>query len=90
MSFQLKVDEDVPGDKATIVLHPGSTHLLIGLSTDPTPHTIPHLIAYRKKPSGERVGGASVHDKEANHVMNEGYYDESLVLQHNNDITVSE
>ena len=31
------------------MIHPGSTYLYIGLSTDPTPHSIPHLIAYRRK-----------------------------------------
>ena len=86
-------EEDVPGDKATIVIHPGSTHLHIGLSTDPTPHSIPHLIAYRRKGvaeeqrgvAKEEEGGASVHGKKW---KEEDYTDESLVLKHCNDITV--
>lgn len=67
------VQADVPGDKATIVLHPGSTHLHIGLSTDPTPHSIPHLIAYRRK---------ALEDSPVKECT-----DQSLVLQHCNDIT---
>ena len=45
----LQARETIPADKATIVLHPGSTYLHFGLSTDPTPHSIPHLIAYRSR-----------------------------------------
>ena len=67
------------------MLHPGSTHLHIGLSTDPTPHSIPHLIAYRGK-AEEKEGGVVSGDEEKEGYV---YRDESLVLQHCNEITVS-
>ena len=36
----------------TIVLQPGSSYLRIGLATDPNPHLMRHIIAYKllKKP----------------------------------------
>ena len=71
------------------MLHPGSTHLHIGLSTDPTPHSIPHLIAYRRKESKQDLcRGGVVSDQEKNPRKGYMYKDESLVLQHCNDVTV--
>ena len=89
----MQTPQDAPADKATIVLHPGSTHLHIGLSTDPTPHTIPHVIAYRRKGEGPIAGGGVVSDQHGeglNSSKRKGYVDESLVLKHCNEITVSE
>lgn len=65
------------------MIHPGSTHLHIGLSTDPTPHSIPHVIAYRKKGVATEGGGV-VREEEGSEKR-----DESLVLKHCNEITVS-
>ena len=39
--------ETTPRD--TIVLQPGSSYLRIGLSTDPNPHLMRHIIAYKLK-----------------------------------------
>ena len=39
--------------QATIILQPGSCSMLLGLSTDPIPHSLPHIIAY----SGSGVEG---------------------------------
>ena len=33
----------------TIVLQPGSSYLRIGLATDPNPHLMRHIIAYKLK-----------------------------------------
>ena len=82
------MEDDIPGDRATIVIHPGSTSLHIGLSTDPTPHTIPHLIAYKMKATHQEVGVAS--EPEEGKKEKGVYFDESLVLQHRNEITVRE
>ena len=38
------IANDNPG---VIILHPGSSTLRLGLSTQPSPNAIPHLIAYR-------------------------------------------
>ena len=82
----MQVQKNVPGDKDTIVLHPGSTYLHFGLSVDPTPHSIPHLIAYRSKSSADFNGGA---EKKEALMASLAYQDESLVLKHSNNIVVS-
>ncbi len=82
-----KVNVNVPGNKDTIVLHPGSTHLHIGLSTSPTPHTIPHLIAYKRTVPPAPKGGEGV-ASEGDGGKGRTYRDSSLILQHSNPITV--
>jgi len=38
---------------STIVIHPGSLHLRIGLACDSMPKTIPHCIAWRSRNSSD-------------------------------------
>ncbi len=75
-------EEEENVSQAIIILHPGSSTLHLGLSTDPTPHSIPHIIAYRnvQVASGGGQSGLAQGMKSI---------DESLVLKYNVEMTVS-
>lgn len=64
-----------------ILLHPGSSTLHLGLATTRTPHSLPHLIAYR----GSEGGGGSGEGERKGTIPEDG----SLVLRHEAEITVS-
>ena len=64
-----------------ILLHPGSSTLHLGLATTRTPHSLPHLIAYR----GSEGGGGSGEGERKVTIPEDG----SLVLRHEAEITVS-
>ena len=68
-------------DNAVILLHPGSSTLHLGLATTRTPHSLPHLIAYRGSEGGDGSG-----EGERKVTIPE---DGSLVLRHEAEITVS-
>jgi len=76
----LTQQEDREGN-AVIILQPGSSTLHLGLSTSYTPHSLPHLIAYRSTEGGGESGGA----ERAGVIPTDG----SLVLRHEVEITVS-
>ncbi|XP_064406302.1 actin-related protein 8-like isoform X2 [Halichondria panicea] len=65
-------DDDLPASDAqpTIVLQIGSSTLTLGFATDPTPQSIPHIIAYK---------GYGLTTKPSNK-SREGIRDETLVL----------
>ena len=52
-------EDEETRSQAIIVLHPGSSMLHLGLSTDPTPHSIPHIIAYRNVHKGGGLGNGN-------------------------------
>ena len=75
--------------QAIIILHPGSSTLHLGLSTDPTPHSIPHIIAYRnvqEAGAGGTGNGSETQNGMENRLKS---VDESLVLKYSVEITVS-
>lgn len=75
--------------QAIIILHPGSSTLHLGLSTDPTPHSIPHIIAYRNVQEAG-AGGTENGSETPNGMENRlKSVDESLVLKYSVDMTVS-
>ena len=87
-------EEEENVSQAIIILHPGSSTLHLGLSTDPTPHSIPHIIAYRnvhQVASGSNGGDGMENGNETPSEMEQGVkcVDESLVLKYNVDMTVS-
>ena len=59
---------------AVIILQPGSSILHLTVSTSYTPHSLPHLIAYRSTEGGGESGGA----ESARVIQTDG----SLVLRH--------
>ncbi len=73
--------DDLPASDAqpTIVLQIGSSTLTLGFATDPTPQSIPHIIAYK---------GYGLTTKPSNK-SREGIRDETLVLDFPWIITVS-
>ena len=81
-------EEEENVSQAIIILHPGSSTLHLGLSTDPTPHSIPHIIAYRNiqvaPGDGIRNGNGTQNGPE----QGVKCVDESLVLKYNVDMTV--
>ena len=69
-----------------ILLHPGSSTLHLGLATTRTPHSLPHLIAYRGSEGGGGSGEGGSGEGERKGTIPE---DGSLVLRHEAEITVS-
>lgn len=82
-------EEEENVSQAIIILHPGSSTLHLGLSTDPTPHSIPHIIAYRNVQVAS--GGGTKNGNEIQSGLEQGVksVDESLVLKYNMEMTVS-
>ena len=82
-------EEEENVSQAIIILHPGSSTLHLGLSTDPTPHSIPHIIAYRNVQA--TAGGGTENGNQTQSGMEKGMksVDESLVLKYNVEMTVS-
>ena len=72
-----------------IVLHPGSSLLHLGLSTDHTPQSIPHIIAYRNHSSDGSHDQLS-HPASRDQVPHPVAHDPTLILQHETEITVSQ
>lgn len=82
-------EEEETGSQAIIILHPGSSTLHLGLSTDPTPHSIPHIIAYRNVHTGGGLGnGNETHGGIESTGHEWKCADESLVLKYKVDMTV--
>ena len=74
------------GSSAVIILHPGSSTLHLAFSTDHTPHSLPHLIAYTRPPD------TRPHPPDAKPRPTDDRPhppDPSLVLQYEVEITVS-
>ena len=83
-------EEEETGSQAIIILHPGSSTLHLGLSTDPTPHSIPHIIAYRNMHKGRGLRNGNETQSEMESTGQEWKsVDESLVLKYKVDVTVS-
>ena len=82
-------EEEENVSQAIIILHPGSSTLHLGLSTDPTPHSIPHIIAYRNVQA--TAGGGTENGNQTHSGLEKGTksVDESLVLKYNMEMTVS-
>ena len=82
-------EEEETRSQAIIILHPGSSTLHLGLSTDPTPHSIPHIIAYKNVHTGGGLGnGNETHSEMESTGREWKCVDESLVLKYKVDVTV--
>ena len=85
-------DDEENVSQAIIILHPGSSTLHLGLSTDPTPHSIPHIIAYRNVQGQGTAGAGTENGNGTQNGMEKGLLksvDESLVLKYAVEMTVS-
>lgn len=87
---QEEEEEEENVSQSIIILHPGSSTLHLGLSTDPTPHSIPHIIAYRNVHAGFG-SNADSEMRNGNGTKSDGLHcvDESLVLKYDVELTVS-
>ena len=99
--YFIQGDQVAPDNHPTIVLHIGSSTLTLGFATNPIPHALPHIIAYKgcglsdsnhtPTPSNNDRIKSDLDQNKKSYEQNkeERIRDETLVLDYPWEVTVS-